>query len=282
MRLSADGSARTETRALWAHHDFVELPDGTLCWNGYEFADLVIDEKTVPTAVDTIVCAPEGSTSTDDATVVWTQLDPKQWPYPFRVVNETFLPGYNEYAHGNSLAYLPEDDSFLVMFRWIDTIAKISRDGELQWVFGGPDNAFTVTKGAASAATGTEADIFLQAHFSDAWYDDDGLLHILVFDNQPRPGPSRIGEYVLDEEADTYRLDWSYASDTYENLLGDVRRMPVEGCDHLMVSFSTQGRLVEMTRAGDIVWDVGLRSGAATTRLTLLPDLYDMSGTAYP
>ena len=267
--MELDGSNRVQSRALWAHHDFVEHPDGTLAWNGYCFFDALIEGKKVPTAGEMVVEGPVGATSIDENTVIWNQCE--TWPYPWAVNNTGFLPGFNSYGHGNSIAYLPEDDSYLIMMRWIDTLAKISSDGELVWLLGGEYSDFT----------GVEDDIFLHSHFSDAWYDGDGVLQLYMFDNQLDPGPSRLGRYSIDEKAMSYTLDWSVGLDYYENLLGDVRRMGTEGCDNRLISFSTQGRLVEMTPEGEIVWEAQSAQGA-TTRVTFLPDLYDMTGAAYP
>lgn len=289
--LSLDGTERVETRALWAHHDFVELPDQeTFAWNGYCFDETLLFEnpstgKDEPLAGELVVEGPKGASTTDDADAIWDMCDPKDWPYPkdFEATNFNFLPGYMEYAHGNSLAYLPEHDAYLVMFRWIDTLVKIDRDGNLLWVLGGKHDQFTAVKGEAPQSSGTSSDLFLQSHFSDAWVDDDGNIQILVFDNRERGNNSRIKQFTIDEKAMTYALDWGYQTDEHENLLGDVRRIPIEGCDNLLVALTTQARIIELTREGEIVWEIEANQlGAATTRVHFLPDLYDMSDYAYP
>lgn len=288
VRLSIDGTERTDTRALWAHHDFVELPDEeTFAFNGYCFDESVLFQNPStkldePLAGETVKMVAEGSTTPDDSDVVWDMCDPKDWSYGYTATNFNFLPGFMEYGHGNSIAYLPEQDAYLVMFRWIDTIVKINGDGSLAWVWGGDNNQLTAVKGAAPQSSGTDSDLFLQGHFSDAWVDDDGNIQILIFDNRPRGSNSRLKQFTIDETAMTYALDWGYQSDAYENLLGDVRRMPIEGCDNLLVSFSNQGRIVELTRDGEIAWEVGALQGSVTTRVHYLPTLYDMSGFAYP
>ncbi|MBX2796388.1 MAG: aryl-sulfate sulfotransferase [Myxococcales bacterium] len=274
VRMSIDGSESCTTRTEWSHHDFVEPEVGELAWNAYEFEeDLDVGGKPLDTAVDAIYDGPLCADDATDTQYLWTMLDPEQWPHGFwnsGNVNQ-FLPGWHEFSHGNSLAYVEADDSYLAMFRWIDTVVKVDRQsGDRLWTLGGRGNEFTPAAGTV------EDDLFLQSHFSDAWDDQ-----ILVFDNRPRPDNSRLAQFTIDEENMTYSRDWFLQLDSRENLLGDVRRMPVEGCDNLAVALSTQGRILEMTRDGDVAWSAGLALGAAVTRITYLPDLYDFTGVEY-
>ena len=62
---------------------------------------------------------------------------------------------------------------------------------------------------------------------------------------------SRLVEYAFDDAG--YQEVWSYESDKFENVLGDVRRIPIDGCDNLLVSWSGQGRISEITRDGELV-----------------------------
>lgn len=286
IQMSTDGTSREESRALWGHHDFVEMPDQSgFVFNGYCF-----DEETTFTnpaneeeeglAADTLVCVDKGASTVDENTIKWSMCD--DWTNGFTAENFNFLPGWMSYSHGNSLAYLPEQDAYLQMYRWIDTVVKLDSEGNLIWVWGGEFNQFKAAQGDAPQSTGTDADLFLQSHFSDAWVDEDGNIQMLVFDNRPRGNNSRIKQFTIDETNMTYSLDWAYESNRYESLLGDVRRIPIEGCDNLIVSLSTQGRILELTRDGEIAWEVGTFQGAATTRVHYLPDLYDMTDYAYP
>lgn len=295
-RMNLDGSGRIDTRTLNGHHDFVELPDEqTIAWLGYEFRDLDLSDlgesDPDPVAADVVYEGPEGLSVAEDAVEVFNLFEPADWPYGITVsgpemekcptvpdANAGFLPEYCEYSHANSIGYLPEDDAYLVMFRWLDALVKIDRStGQLLWVFGGDHDMFT----------GNDADRFVHGHFSDAWKDDQGLVHVLIIDNHDAdPGDpqedSRYTEFVLDESAMTFERTWVYQSDKFESLLGDIRRMPIDGCDHLLISFSAQGRVVEITRDGNIVWDIGLPLGNVTSRVTFLENLYDFTGVAYP
>jgi hypothetical protein len=289
--MNLDGSARVDVPTEYAHHDFVEHADGTLAWLSYRFEDLALPElgesDPDPVAADTIM---EASGDGSDPRVVFDLMDPAQWPYGITVsgpemeecptvpgAKPGFIPGRCEYSHANSLAYLPEDDAYLVMFRWLDALIKVDRaSGELSWVFGGEHDEFS----------GDDATRFVHGHFSDAWQAADGL-HVLIVDNHDVDSgedevDSRYTEFVLDESAKTFERVWMYQSDKFETLLGDIRRIPVDGCENRLLALSAQGRMIEVTPGGEIVWDVGLPLGNVVARVQFLPDVYDLTGTAYP
>jgi hypothetical protein len=289
--MNLDGSAREDVPTEFGHHDFVELPDGEVAWLSYRFEDLALSElgesDPDPVAADVIM---EASGDGSGARVVFDLMDPAQWPHGITVsgpemqkcptvpgAGNGFIPGKCEYSHGNSLAYLPEDDAYLVMFRWLDALVKIDRaSGDLLWVFGGEHDEFS----------GNDDDRFVHGHFSDAWQAADGL-HVLIVDNHDADSgdeqeDSRYTEFVLDEGAKTFERTWVYQSDKFESLLGDIRRIPVDGCENRLLALSAQGRMIEVTPSGEIVWDVGLPLGNVVARVQFLPDLYDLTGTAYP
>ena len=91
------------------------------------------------------------------------------------------------------------------------------------------------------------------------------------------------GLVVRDESQRSHIYTPTWSEDAIQGrLLGDVRRIPVEGCDNLLISFSNQGRIVELTREGEVVWDVTSGVNHVIARVTYLPDIYDFSGAAYP
>lgn len=285
VRLTMDGKTETVTRTLNGHHDFVELPDGKIGWLGYAFDEAHEFELggmtvTAPVAVDTIHEVEEGSSDAAEASTIFDMFE--DYPHPVYNTGNNFreggfLPGYREFSHGNSIAYLEHDDSYLIMLRWISALVKVDRaTGEFVWQMGGLENEFDDADNP-----GVDDNLFVEPHFSDAWADQ-----LFVFDNGPKPTPdepstSRLMRYTLDEDGRTYTNTWSYDTGGYENILGDVRRMG-PGCDNMLVSFSGQGRIAEITPDGQIAWSVAGALGYVTTRVHYLPDLYDFSGTAYP
>ena len=286
VRLSMDGKTRTVTRTLNGHHDFVELPDGKIAWLGYAFDEAHEFELdgmmvTAPVAVDTIHEVEEGTSDAAAASTVFNMFE----DYPHPVYNtgnnfreSGFLPGYREFSHGNSIAYLEHDDSYLIMLRWISALVKVDRaTGAFVWQMGGVQNEFDDTDNP-----GSDENLFFEPHFSDAWSDQ-----LFVFNNGPKPTPnnpstSRLMRYTLDEDGRTFTNTWSYDTGDYENILGDVRRMGIEGCDNVLVSFSGQGRIAELTPDGRVAWSTAGSLGYVTTRVYYLPDLYDFTGAGYP
>lgn len=292
-RQPMDGSAPTVTRTKQGHHDFVELPDGKLGWLGYRMEPNLdppqgVDLGPVTMAVDTIYETSEGNTDADSYDVVFDTIEhyqagvytlPQESVLPNgkpkflctgpNAVPEWGAPAY-EFGHANSLAYRESDDSYFMMWRWLDTLIKVDRGNPVEpyvWEMGGEfgDPAFDLS-------SGTEV---YQPHFSDVW--DGGIL---LFDNRHAEGTSRIVEYAFDDSS--REQVWEYESDRYELLLGDARRIPIEGCDNVLVAFSNQGRISEINRDGDIVWDATSSIGNVISRIYFLPDIYDFTGAAYP
>jgi hypothetical protein len=272
VRLSFDGATRTDTRTVVAHHDFVELPDGSFSWLSYDrrVATNPDDPKLgdEDMSAESVHTGPEGATDETGATQLWNQWDDyPQGVYTIPEEADEFLnDGSLEIGHANSLAYVPEQDAYYVMWRWLDTMVKIGGDGSYQWQWGGPFNDLA----------GDDATLFEHSHFSEVW--DGGML---MFDNRNSADGSRLVEYTFDDTS--FEEVWSYETGDFENLLGDVRRMPVDGCDNVLVSYSNQGRLLEITRDGEIAWDIGTSGiGNITSRLFFVPDLYDLnSAQAY-
>ncbi len=286
-----DGSEPTTTRTLWGHHDFIELPDReTVAWIGYAFEDVGSSDVVglpepwggadpLPSAADVIYETTLGNDGSVQPREVVNLFDdyfpdhPIEYTEPSTFDYGAFLPDWHNLTHGNSLALV--DDTYLLMLRWVDSLLGIDRVTGAIWTFGGTYNEFAPVDGQSLD------DLFLQAHFSDAWQDTDGL-HVLVFDNRPLDVPSKLSEYVLDVENRTFDRVWTYQADDHDRVMGDVLRFNIEGCDNLLVSFSSRGRLVELTRDGDVVWDVATRASSNLARVQYLPSFEDAAAGAYP
>ncbi len=301
--MGLDGEVVSKTRTLWGHHDFIELQDGKLAWLGYDFRELeilepldgqpknpdkpdgatweVLGERVV---ADTIVIGDEGASDVGGEQELFNFFDDVSTDiYDVRYKPNTdigFLgDDVYEYSHANSLVYHEDDDAFFIMYRWLDALQKIDHtSGEILWQFGD-------IPGVPGDVTGNDADRFVHAHFSETWEDK-----LLIFDNHdnandPADPPSMLKEYTVDtvdETSKTFTLDWQYDSDRLETILGDVRRMPIEGCDNVLVSWSSQLRITEITRDGQVVWDLSGDIGNAVSRVQFIPDLHDFSDVAYP
>ncbi|MCB9689281.1 MAG: aryl-sulfate sulfotransferase [Alphaproteobacteria bacterium] len=297
VRVAMDGSSETRTRTVNAHHDFVELPDGTQAWLSYAIREMTdaefgsnpgacsLDGRGFDSdndgvsdgcivAVTTVMEGTEGE-GTDHGDVVFDLFTDIPQAVTTHGAPDNFLSWAYDWDHGNSLTYVPSEDAYYVMSRWLDVMWKVDRASKsLAWQLGGEYSDFT-----ASAA-----DKFVHAHMSDAW--EGGML---VYDNHnadedgEQDGPTRIVEYAIDEGAMTYEAVWSWQPDnSFDDILGDARRIPVDGCDHTLVTRAADAKLVEVDSSGTVFWEIGsTQPGAILTRSQFLPDLYDFGSVAY-
>ncbi|MEZ4239430.1 MAG: hypothetical protein R3F59_25390 [Myxococcota bacterium] len=289
-RVDLLGNPVSSTRTVQGHHDFVETSEGQFAWLGYDLRDVEAPPNTPPDdnpeitgtvcmAADTVVTGPEGAQEGDE-TVIWNTWEDyppgvDQIPSDSIVCNrDGCKPGFltngcYEFGHANSLAHLNSEGAFYFNFRWLDATMKATDAGDLEWVWGGEASDFVMDPATA----------FEGMHYSDV---RPGKL--LAFDNRNRAVGSRLVEYTFDDTS--YEQVWQYEEPDgdYENLLGDVQRIPIEGCDNVLVSWSGQAKLQELTRDGEVVWEVVASGsvGQVTSRVTYLPGLYDLSGLGYP
>ena len=145
-----------------------------------------------------------------------------------------------DWGHAN--AVFPDGpDHWIVSFRHQDTLIRLGRDGQLDWILANPDgwskelDAFRLTPVGESFAW--------PFHQHGPERDRDGGL--VVFDNgnhratpygtlyDDRPPYSRIVRYVIDSDARTVRQDWSIdATSTgrvYSWAMGDADMQPTTG-----------------------------------------------------
>ncbi len=233
------------TRAVEQHHDFVERPDGRLAWLSWQYtANVWLDRVSADLASDAILIADEGSDGDHD--VVYSYLDDSGIE-PFWSCDHMkpgrFVPGFAEWSHTNSLIYDADQDAYFALARYWDAVLRIDGDGTLRWILGGRLNEFDII--------GKKSVLPEHGHMSEFW--PGGML---VFDNRDHSEglASRVAEYAIDEDARTVEETWSYEQPDGESwaYLGDVRRLPG---GNVLIAWSGSGRITEVTRDGDIVWE---------------------------
>ncbi len=140
----------------------------------------------------------------------------------------------------NSLLWSDEQQTYRVMFRWLDALVELDTEGEVLWQLGGAHSDFE----------GDPEQPFDRPHIS--WADDDTLW---VFDNADHTvGVSGPIELQLDPEQRTHERTFEHRdpNGTLERVPGDV--VPLPDCEHVLVAWSTSGRVEELTRDGEVVW----------------------------
>jgi hypothetical protein len=228
VRVRLDGTALERWPLVGVHQDFVELADGTLALLAFDTRDV----DGVEVVGDTLVeMGADG-----DVQSIWNVWDHAAYD------PELEDPWQASWSHANALDYDEADNSYRLSLRNLDTIMVVYREtGEVTWRLGGSESDVKLAGGDSALYTD-------QHQFELV---DDTLL---VFDNGPvDAGASRAVEYALDPHGGTATETWAYSADPplYCYALGDVARL---GGGNVLVTWSTAGRVDEVTPAGDRVW----------------------------
>jgi hypothetical protein len=238
------------TRIEEAHHDFRELEGGQVAWISWQYIDNDWFERTSADLVTDVVRTTQLGTEEALDQRLFSLFDDsgaEPWWTCGHMSPSDSIPGYAEWSHSNSLLSVPSQHRLYLHARHWDALLAVDRStGELLWTLGGQNSDFEAINGA------TFPD---HAHLSELW--EDGML---LFDNRNHhpSGTSRVVEYRWDEEARTVEEVWAYTDGSFSGFLGDAARLPG---GNVLISWSTSGRLVEVTRGGDIVWEAKLDLG---------------------
>ncbi len=247
--IATDEVVRT-TRIPEAHHDFAELPGEEVAWIGWQYLDNEwFEHLDADVVTDAIRVAPLGEqAATDDRLFSLyddTGLQPWWTCNHMRPTDQ--IPGYAEWSHSNSLVWEPERDRLYLFARYWDALLAIDRQsGDLAWTLGGPRNAFEPVG---------ETELLLHAHLSEVW--DGGVL---AFDNRNHDPDkvSRVVELAWDERLRTVEEVWSYQDGSFVSFLGDAQALPG---GNVLITWSTDGRITEVTREGEVVWEARIADG---------------------
>lgn len=232
VKVSMDGLEVEPWDVPNAHHDFTLTPDGST----------VFIRKSADGCDELSKRSAGGDFST-----VFNVID----AFPGRLQGDP----NGELCHTNSIHYHPEDDSFTFSVLNQNAYGKVSSQGELVWLLGGPYSQFS--------GTGAE------------WHREHGhqLLgpdHLLFFNNGDAGERSLALEVALDLGERTAARVWSYDGGLTSAVLGDVRRLPN---GNTLVAYSTSGVIHEVNAAGALVqtltWPLGGAFGYVEHRPTL-------------
>ena len=247
-----DGSGESEVAIPYAHHDFVELDDGTIAVISREFLEL----DGEPWAVDRI----EEVGSDGELYPVWSgwdslALDPDTEPEANGVV---------DVPHANALDYVPSMDAYVIGLKHLSSLVAVDRSsGETLWKLGGAESDFALAPGA-------DARWFVnqhQFHLTDE--------RVVLFDNGlDSSSVSRVVEYDLGPQTtDAVAQVWQYEPDPglYCYALGDVSAI---GEDHLLVTWATAGIVEEVTLEREPLWQLRFDLGQGVGYTTWVDELY--------
>lgn len=241
VRVSLDGTDVQTWDLTEGHHDFLELPDGTLAYLEYDTRQVGVDDVDG----DRIMEMDEAG-DVVEVYSVWND---------FEYVDDDDPGGAGPpegWTHSNAIRYQASDDSYYVSLRAQDGILKIDRaSGELLWALGTGLSDFTDPDGETAA-------FFNAQHGFEVL---DGSL--LVFNNgDAEETASRALEVAVDEATFEAEIVWEYAPqpDVFCPTLGDVHRFD---SGNTLVLFSTAGQAEEVTPDGEVVWRLSADIGGA-------------------
>jgi len=278
-RVRVDGSEITSTRMLLSHHAAIEKPNGDIGWLGLDFRDVDVGGTVLRMATDRIYETPEGAADATPPTELFNTFDDHGGP---PVLTCEHMTGdfdrfdevdILEWTHGNSLAYVDEENAYYLNAKQTDWLLKIDGDtGELLWQLNGVGGDFTLPSGEPVWTSADEPTLFSHAHMSQVW--KGGMV---TFDNGDHRVPriSSAAELAWDETTMTAERVWEFfhpgGGSTYP--LGDVRKLD-DGS--YLIGWGQLAEITHVSQDKRVLWQATVPEGYTLGRVRPLFDLYDV------
>ena len=259
MRVSWDGELQGTLELPTGHHDFRELPDGRIAWLSTEVREVAVDGQLRLVMGDAVRVSEwdedVGATLSEPPLI--SLFDALPAPTGLCEHQSRFMEHDGElvldWTHANSIDYDPDTEELIVLTHFLDAIVSVPVTGGEAKVFG-RISGYNTPNGEAP---------FSHAHSSMLRSD-----HALLFDNGLHYNPplSRLVSVSWDERDHTIWEDWSFEDPNagVVQVLGDAQPTPSGGA---LASYSTQGRIIEVTERGEVVWTLESEAGAGLGRL---------------
>ncbi|MBK9647133.1 MAG: aryl-sulfate sulfotransferase [Deltaproteobacteria bacterium] len=259
MRVSWDGELQGTLELPTGHHDFRELPDGRIAWLSTEVREVAVDGQLRLVMGDAVRVSEwdedVGATLSEPPLI--SLFDALPAPTGLCEHQSRFMEHDGElvldWTHANSIDYDPDTEELIVLTHFLDAIVSVPVTGGEAKVFGRL-SGYNTPNGEAP---------FSHAHSSMLRSD-----HALLFDNGLHYNPplSRLVSVSWDERDHTIWEDWSFEDPNagVVHVLGDAQPTPSGGA---LASYSTQGRIIEVTERGEVVWTLESEAGAGLGRL---------------
>lgn len=218
------------------HHEFVQLPDGTLVW-GSQYHD----------GTEALVEMAPGET---EQTILWTCDD--DWP------------GSGRDCESNGLWYEESTDTFLYSFYTNNSLVEVDhQSGESLWWAGDVDNGFDFDPPTSQ---------FSWQH--GVSFTNEG--HLLVSTEWPynsRDQTTWVAEYEVDRTAGALHYVWGSDSDIYASTNGDALRYDNGNTLHVV---GAAGVIREINPAGEDIWRVDFHDDKLLGKGNFIADLYPL------
>jgi len=237
VKVSIDGETVERWTLPGVHHDFVELPDGTITVFSQDTRTLdgqdAVGDRLLNIDAD------------GNSTEVWNIFD--DWPEAdWSTSRETDTVNW---SHGNAIDYDDASAAYRMSFRNFSAIIEVdAASRQTQWVLGGELSDYAITN--------DDQEQFRQEHQFEVLNTG-----VLVFDDgEAHRGWSRAVEYTFNgSDAD---LTWEYIPDPLVQslVLGDVHRLDN---GNTMVMFTTAGQLDVVDANAKLLWRLNGGLGVA-------------------
>jgi hypothetical protein len=165
------------------------------------------------------------------------------------------------FTHGNAIS-LDTDGNLLLSFRGLNEVTKVAvPSGDVLWRLGGLAGGFTFANDPKG--------VFERQHGVRV----AGPSVIQMLDNGVS-APSRMVRYLVNPETGVATLVWAFvdAPDVHTNIGGSTQ--PIGASGGGLVSFGTEGRVIETDAAGNRRWEVNGLEGRYVFRAERLASLY--------
>jgi len=237
-----------------AHHELVQLPDGTIATLGTDVREWYDEELGTDVRVmgDTLVLvAPDGERKEIFSTWDWAEPEVHE-----RFYQMSELAG--DWTHGNGLSYDVATDSFLFSLGLMNTVLQIDRDsGDVLREFG--PGGWEVEDGRP----------FVFQH-DPHWLDNGNLLMSSWVGNESRV---MAIEYAVNEDKQALEQTWSFGeNDGFTSIAGGQAIRMANG--NTVLNTGYMGLLVEARPDNSPVWELASSMGHVFISLSFFDDFY--------
>ena len=224
-----------DTRAMpGLHHEFVQLPDGTLVWGSQDH--------------DSTEALVEMAPGESDQTILWTCAD--NWP------------GSGRDCESNGLWYEESTDSFIYSFYTNNSLLEVDHQtGESLWWAGEVDGGYAFDPASSQFSWQHGVSI-----------TNEGRL--LLSSEWPYGGRNQttwLMEYEIDRPSHTLHYVWGSDSEIYASTNGDALRYDNGNTLHVV---GAAGVIREVNPAGEDIWRVDFHDDKLLGKGNFIADLY--------
>lgn len=259
LEVGFDGAVYDEVPLEYGHHSFYQHEDGTIAYVAVDRRDWWSEEEGeyLDMLGDRIMeVAPDGTTTEIFSTWDWREPDAG---YSSR--GDYWEQG-TDWTHGNGLEYDPETDRYYFSLGYVDAILEIDRD-----------------KGALVRDYCMDCEGWVTDTSTPFFFPHDPNItaegDLLLFSASETSDESMAIEYVFEGDGAVLEESWSFGESTGNQSVaeGKVHRF---GNGNTLIAWSTAGIVREVTRNGEVAWQMETDVGGGVLGALPFKGFYDL------